>query len=227
MRLSSGKLYVAQRAAHGLRALVQDHLGDLDGVLGEAVHVDRTRHQQRFLDLLRRHLLGVDYEVDPEHLTGEWLSCLEVVGVVYTRHGAGDSLGLRSQASDDIHFVGVTRRNEQVGAPDAGFIEQLGVGAVTGDHQRVELLGGLFHELVVLLDEHDVVAFVREHTGRVEPDLPCSYDHRVQSGKPPANRRAGRVGICPGPSWILRPRARPPPAIRCRPGAGSLARPSA
>ena len=100
-----GQPHVAERAAHGLRALVQDYLGHLDGVLGEAVYVDRARHQQRFLDLQRRHLLRVDYEVDPKHLPGERLSRLVVVGVVYTRHGAGDALGLRRQARDDVHFV--------------------------------------------------------------------------------------------------------------------------
>src|SRR5215210_1024511 len=135
---------------------------------------------------------------------------------MYARHGAGDALGLRRQTRDDVHFVGVTRRNEEVGALDAGFVEQFGVGAVTGYHQRVELLGSLFHEYLVLIDEHDVVPFVREHTRRVEPDLPGSYDHRVQSGKPPTDRRALRVRIYPGPSWILRPRARRRRAVRCR-----------
>src|SRR5918995_1569689 len=79
--------------------------GNLDGVLGEAVHVDRARHQQRFLDLLSSHLLRMDYEVDPKHLPGERLSHLVVVGVMYTRHGARDALGLRRQTRDDVHFV--------------------------------------------------------------------------------------------------------------------------
>src|SRR5215218_10733547 len=57
------------------------------------------------LKLQSRHLLRVDYEVDPKHLPGERLSSLVVVRVVYTRHGAGNILGLRRQARDDVHLV--------------------------------------------------------------------------------------------------------------------------
>src|SRR5215216_3326087 len=57
------------------------------------------------LKLQSRHLLRVDYEVDPKHLPGERLSSLVVVRVVYTRHGAGNTLGLRRQARDDVHLV--------------------------------------------------------------------------------------------------------------------------
>src|SRR5918998_1333586 len=166
-----GEPHVPERPAHGRGRLIQNHLRDLYFASGEGVHVYRPRHEQGILDLFRRHLLGVDDEIDPQYVSRERLLRIVVVRVVEAGHGARHSLGLRRQARDNVHLVGCRRGYQQLGFLDPGLRQYLGARPVAVDHQGVELLGQPFHQHLVLLDEYDIMPFSREQPGCVGADL--------------------------------------------------------
>ncbi|OQA25616.1 MAG: hypothetical protein BWY59_01697 [Verrucomicrobia bacterium ADurb.Bin345] len=152
----------------------------------EQVHgLERARHAEDVEELARAFLLLADDEVNTDALEIELFRRGQEVAVRYARDLVRHARDMRDHAGENVGFIAVRDRHDEVGLGDFRLVEHDGAGALALDGQDIELGLDLRQSVGIAVNQHDV-ALLRTQLGRkVSARVACAYDkysHDLSNG---------------------------------------------
>ena len=137
---------------------------DLQLTVGEGVHLGSRGELQDAGDLLRRHIVGVDGEVEI-HDVAQALHALQIFLVAQAHDGVPGAHGPGKLAGHQIGLVVAGGGDEDVGLAGFGLLQNARRGAVAHAAQHIHGVGRGVQFVAIFIDEGDVVPFPAETVG--------------------------------------------------------------